>query len=233
MTEADNHGLVPESDDVTASGAGTSGVGSNAEPTPESGGQADSAAHAASSSSPEMPSDGEATDTDGSDAAVDMTSFEEQIEDSDLAKALEKIAQLEDQLAHANADLYNLNQEYANFVRRSKEAIPGHRDTGQNDVMDALISVLDDIDAARQHGDLDDGPFAAIATKLEETLKTRFQMERYGQVGDDFDPMLHDALMANTSADVDHPVIGQVVQPGYKRADHVLRATKVMVNNPE
>ena len=163
----------------------------------------------------------------------DMSAFEEQIEDSDLAKALERIASVEDQLARANAELYNQGQEYANYVRRSKEASPGHKTAGQDEVIESLISVLDDIAAARAHGDLEDGPFASIATKLEETLKTRFELERYGAPGDDFDPALHDALMATTSADVDHPVIGQVLASGYRRADRVVRAAQVLVNNPE
>ena len=163
----------------------------------------------------------------------DMSAFEEQIEDSELAKALERIASVEDQLARANAELYNQGQEYANYVRRSKEAIPGHKTAGQDEVIESLISVLDDIAAARAHGDLEDGPFASIATKLEETLKTRFELERYGAPGDDFDPALHDALMATTSPDVDHPVIGQVLTSGYRRGERIVRAAKVLVNNPE
>ena len=163
----------------------------------------------------------------------DMSAFEDQVEDSDLAKALERIAAVEDQLARANAELYNQGQEYANYVRRSKEAIPGHKTAGQDDVIESLISVLDDIAAARAHGDLQDGPFTSIATKLEDTLKTRFELERYGAAGEDFDPALHDALMATTSADVDHPVIGQVLTSGYRRGDRVVRAAKVLVNNPE
>ncbi len=136
-------------------------------------------------------------------SADDMSAFEEQVGDSDLAKALERIASVEDQLARVNAELYNQGQEYANYVRRSKEAI------------------------------LEDGPFASIATKLEDTLKTRFELERYGAAGEDFDPNLHDALMATTSADVDRPVIGQVLTSGYRRGERVVRAAKVLVNNPE
>ena len=179
------------------------------------------------------PGAGDAAQASSEASADDMSAFEDQIEDSDLAKALERIAAVEDQLARANAELYNQGQEYANYVRRSKEAIPGHKTAGQDEVIESLISVIDDIAAARAHGDLEDGPFASIATKLEETLKTRFELERYGAEGDDFDPALHDALMATTSADVDHPVIGQVLTSGYRRGDRVVRAAKVLVNNPE
>ena len=179
------------------------------------------------------PGAGDAAQASSGALADDMSAFEEQVEDSDLAKALERIAAVEDQLARANAELYNQGQEYANYVRRSKEAIPGHKTAGQDEVIESLISVLDDIAAARAHGDLKDGPFASIATKLEETLKTRCELERYGAEGDDFDPALHDALMATTSPDVDHPVIGQVLTSGYRRGDRVVRAAKVLVNNPE
>ena len=179
------------------------------------------------------PGAGDAAQASSEASADDMSAFEDQIEDSDLAKALERIAAVEDQLARANAELYNQGQEYANYVRRSKEAIPGHKTAGQDEVIESLISVLDDIAAARAHGDLKDGPFASIATKLEETLKTRFELERYGAPGDDFDPALHDALMATTSPDVDRPVIGQVLTSGYRRGERVVRAAKVLVNNPE
>ena len=179
------------------------------------------------------PGAGDAVQASSGALADDMSAFEEQVEDSDLAKALERIAAVEDQLARANAELYNQGQEYANYVRRSKEAIPGHKTAGQDEVIESLISVLDDIAAARAHGDLEDGPFASIAAKLEDTLKTRFGLERYGAEGDDFDPALHDALMATTSPDVDHPVIGQVLTGGYRRDERVVRAAKVLVNNPE
>lgn len=174
-----------------------------------------------------------ASGSDGGTPVDDMGAFEEQMGDSELANALERVAAVEEQLARANADLYNLNQEYAGYVRRSKEAAPAHRASGQDEVIESLIGVLDDIDAARNHGDLDDGPFAAIAVKLEDSLRNRFELERYGAAGEDFDPALHEALMATVDADVDHPVIGQVLQPGYRRGERVIRAAKVLVRNPE
>lgn len=170
-----------------------------------------------------------ATSSEGDDFA----GLEDPLADSELAAALDRIATLEDQLAHANADHYNLNQEYGNYVRRTKEAIPGHKENGHVEVLEALIGVLDDIDAARQAGDLTDGPFAAIATKLEDTLSTRFGLARYGAAGEDFDPTLHEALMARPNPEVDHPMIGQLLQPGYTMGERVLRVAKVLVDNPE
>ena len=218
MSTEETNGFSAPNEDANVAGAGAFGA---------------APAGQAAENNDAAPGAGDAAQASSEASADDMSAFEDQIEDSDLAKALERIAAVEDQLARANAELYNQGQEYANYVRRSKEAIPGHKTAGQDEVIESLISVLDDIAAARAHGDLEDGPFASIATKLEETLKTRFELERYGAEGDDFDPALHDALMATTSADVDHPVIGQVLASGYRRGDRVVRAAKVLVNNPE
>ena len=221
MSTEETNGFSAPNEDANVAGADST----ESAPVGQAAGQSENNATA--------PGAGDAAQASSEATTDDMSAFEDQVEDSDLAKALERIAAVEDQLARANAELYNQGQEYANYVRRSKEAIPGHKTAGQDEVIESLISVLDDIAAARAHGDLKDGPFASIATKLEETLKTRFELERYGAPGDDFDPALHDALMATTSPDVDHPVIGQVLASGYRRGERVLRAAKVLVNNPE
>lgn len=223
-------GAAPDAGPGTDGGAAPEG----AAPAPGPGRGADGGTAPEGAAPAPDDEEGSAASGSGEEGAVDdMSPFEEQMGDSELANALERVAAVEEQLARANADLYNLNQEYAGYVRRSKEAAPAHRTAGQDEVIESLIGVLDDIDAARKHGDLDDGPFAAIAVKLEDSLRNRFELERYGAAGEDFDPALHEALMATVDADVDRPVIGQVLQPGYRRGERVIRATKVLVNNPE
>lgn len=180
----------------------------------------------------------EQPDLTGPDSSPDMAAFEADLvgEDGQAEPAADaQVAELEqarDDLARARADLYNVRQEYGNYVRRAKEAAGVQRENGQADVAEALISVLDDVDAARQAGELD-GPFAAIATKLEETLASRLGLERYGEAGDPFDPTLHEALMAQSKPDIDHPMVGQVLQAGYRMRERILRPTKVVVDNPE
>ena len=223
-------GAAPETGPGTDGGAAPEG----AAPASDAGRGTDGETSPEGSAPASDPEGGSTASGSGEEDAVDdMSAFEEQLGDSELANALERVAAVEEQLTRANADLYNLNQEYAGYVRRSKEAAPAHRTAGQDEVIESLIGVLDDISAARDHGDLDGGPFAAIATKLEDTLRNRFALERYGEAGEDFDPALHEALMATTDAGVEHPVIGKVLQPGYRRGERVIRATKVLVNNPE
>lgn len=142
-----------------------------------------------------------------------------------------QVAELSEQLARSRAEIYNLQQEYSGYVKRSKTEMSAHHAEGKKAVLQVLLSVLDDVQAARDAGDLE-GPFEAIAKKLENTLETNFGLTRYGSVGEEFDPNVHEALMAQSGGEGE-PSIAQVLQPGYKVGENVLRATKVIVNNPD
>jgi len=151
--------------------------------------------------------------------------------DDPLAQAQAQAAQAADDLARARADLYNLQQEYQGFVRRSREGAASHRQAGVADVVEALIPVLDEIELARQHGDLT-GTFETTAGKLESILAEKYSLERFGAVGEVFDPTLHEALMATESSEVTEPTIAAVLQPGYRLGERVVRAARVQVANP-
>ena len=97
-------------------------------------------------------------------------------------------------------------------------------------VLNSLLPVLDDVDAARQHGDLSDGPFAAIAAKLENALKT-YGLTRIDETGVEFDPTVHEALIQQPG-DVELDTVSQVLRSGYKAGDRVLRAAQVIVAVP-
>nr|NLD39912.1 nucleotide exchange factor GrpE [Actinomycetales bacterium] len=148
-----------------------------------------------------------------------------------LADLKAENAQLADELARANASYFNLNQEYANYVRRSKEQAASFVDEGREKVITALFGVLDDIQLARQHNELT-GPLGSMAEKFENTLTTNFRLERYGATGEEFDPVIHEALMDTTSDEVEVPTIAAVIQPGYRMGEKVLRPARVAVNSP-
>lgn len=152
--------------------------------------------------------------------------------DDHLAEARNELASAKEDLARARADYFNLQQDYNGYVRRSKADASVQRKAGQVEVLDALLSVLDDIEGARSAGELT-GPFQSVAEKLESTLNSGFGLERYGQEGDLFDPEIHEALMAQTNPEVSESVVKQVLQPGYRTEERVIRPTKVMVEGPE
>lgn len=134
-------------------------------------------------------------------------------------------------------DLQRLQAEYVNYKRRVDRDRALVQERAIADVLDTLLPVLDDIYAAREHGALDDGPFAAIADKLEGSLG-RFGLERFGTVGDSFDPSVHEALMhaewdgSITPADPAATTIVMVLQPGYRAGERVIRPARVSVADP-
>jgi len=132
------------------------------------------------------------------------------------------------------SDLQRLQAEFVNYRRRVDRDRDVARDLAVAGILEALLPVLDDIHLARQHGDLESGPFAAIAEKLESVLQ-RFGLSRYGELGEEFNPAVHEALM-HTEAELpegtEQTTVVQVLQPGYRTGDRVLRAARVAVADP-
>jgi molecular chaperone GrpE len=140
-------------------------------------------------------------------------------------------AELKSQLDERTADLQRLQAEYANYrkrVDRDREVVVN---TAKASVASELLSVLDDIERAAQHGDLT-GAFKAVADKLGATLE-RTGLESFGHDGEPFDPSVHEAVQHDTSPDVTGPTVTAVLRRGYRFGDRVLRAALVAVTDHE
>lgn len=174
---------------------------------------------------------GEAGDSDESIESDESTDSAEELTDP-LSEAMNTISSLEDQLARARADVYNVQQEYNAYVRRSKQEGVTRKEEGVASVIDNLLPVLDDVELARQHGDLE-GPTGQIAEKIEQILLTNYQVERFGAEGDEFDPNIHEALMHQTSDEATSETVFALIQPGYRQGEKLLRAARVGVVSPE
>jgi molecular chaperone GrpE len=153
------------------------------------------------------------------------------------AEGAEHRAALEAARAQADErllDLQRLQAEYVNYRRRVDRDRDVARETGVASVLEALLPVLDDVHLARTHGDLEGGPFAAIAEKLESTL-ARIGLVRYGEPGEVFDPSVHEALMhveAELAEGTTESTVVQILQPGYRSGERILRAARVAVADP-
>lgn len=128
-------------------------------------------------------------------------------------------------------DLLRLQAEYVNYRKRVERDRAVAGEMAVIGVLNSLLPVLDDVDAARQHGDLTDGPFAAIATKLENALKT-YGLVRIDETGVEFDPTIHEALIQQPGEDIEVDTVSQVLRSGYKSGERVLRAAQVIVAVP-
>lgn len=136
-----------------------------------------------------------------------------------------------EEAAELKNDLLRLQAEYVNYRKRVERDRAVAGEMAVIGVLNSLLPVLDDIDAARQHGDLNDGPFAAIATKLETALKT-YGLVRIAETGVEFDPNIHEALIQQSGEDIEVDTVSQVLRSGYRSGDRVLRAAQVVVAVP-
>ena len=144
------------------------------------------------------------------------------------ASALEgDVAGVEAKVAELTADLQRVHAEYANYrkrVDRDRELV---KDVAIGNVITELLPIVDDIERAREHGELD-GAFRTVGEALENTLQ-RLGLEKFGAAGEEFDPMVHEALTSEESDAVSVPTVTTVYQPGYRYAGRVLRPARVAV----
>ena len=146
------------------------------------------------------------------------------------AELLAMIESLNSAVRERTADLQRLKAEYDNYRRRvdRDRQMVAEQATGR--LLGALLPTLDDIGRARDHGDLE-GPFKSVAESLEAALEG-LGLERFGTVGDEFDPLLHEALMHSYRSDVSTTICVQVFRPGYSFGGRVLRVAQVAVAEP-
>jgi molecular chaperone GrpE len=135
---------------------------------------------------------------------------------------------VEEQLAERTADLQRLQAEYSNYRKRVERDRALARSAGEASVLRSMLTVLDDIGRAQEHGELTGG-FKAVADSLLAVAKSH-RLEAFGAKGDVFDPRLHEALFhAGESPEVDATTVDSVVRLGYRVGDDVLRHAQVGV----
>src|SRR5690349_21037875 len=129
-------------------------------------------------------------------------------------------------------DLKRLQAEYANYRRRTEEQREVEIERAQGAVAKGLLPVLDDLDRAEKHGDLEAGsPFAAIAEKLRGVAE-RIGLTTYGAAGESFDPQQHEAIFQVPTPGATEQTIIEVVEIGYRLGSVELRPAKVVVAVP-
>lgn len=145
--------------------------------------------------------------------------------------APDPVADLESKVSELTNDLQRKQAEFINYKRRVEDDRVRAVETGKQKVLSELLTVLDDLGRAEEHGELTGG-FKAVADQLRTTLG-RFDLESYGTVGEPFDPNLHEAVFhAGEDPNVEVQSIAQVMRTGYKVGDRVLRAAVVGVVDP-
>jgi molecular chaperone GrpE len=138
-------------------------------------------------------------------------------------------AKVADKVAELTADLQRVQADFTNYRKRALRDQQAAADRAKAAVVGQLLGVLDDLDRARKHGDLESGPLKSVADKLMSAL-AGLGLTAFGEEGEDFDPVLHEAVQhEGDGADGSKPVIGTVMRQGYRLGDQVLRHALVGV----
>jgi molecular chaperone GrpE len=131
-----------------------------------------------------------------------------------------------DEAADLKATLQRVKAEYDNYRKRSVRQEQAAADRAKVAVVSQLLGVLDDLDRARSHGDLESGPLRGVADKLTAALEG-IGLTAFGDEGDAFDPERHEAVQHE--GDGTNPVVGMVLRRGYSLGDRVIRHAMVGV----
>ena len=160
--------------------------------------------------------------------------FETEVSPNEVAEPTavqDELAVCQMALAERTADLQRLQAEYVNYKRRVDRDRELIAQNATFKVLSPIIDVLDTIDRAREHGELQGG-FKAVADQLERVV-TNLGLSRFGDPGDPFDPTLHEALShIGQDAEVEVTTCQHIAKAGYRIGDRVVRAAQVLVVDP-
>ncbi|BAX99752.1 protein GrpE [Mycobacteroides stephanolepidis] len=144
------------------------------------------------------------------------------------AAASESESDANAKVAELTADLQRAHADFANYRKRVERDRQAVIDSAKASVVAQLLGVLDDLDRAREHGDLESGPLRSVSDKLSAAFEG-LGLVTFGAEGDDFDPSLHEAVQHDGQDG--HPVLAAVLRKGYKMGDRVLRTAMVVVTD--
>lgn len=138
-------------------------------------------------------------------------------------------AVVEDREAVLLADLQRERAQFLNYKRRTESDGLAAIERVTGSLVELLLPLLDDVERAREHGDLTGG-FKGVGEGLEAVVE-RLGLERFGVAGEPFNPNQHEALMqAEPDATSTVATCAQVLQQGYRlRSGRVLRPARVSV----
>ncbi|MEY2900543.1 MAG: hypothetical protein RL247_709 [Actinomycetota bacterium] len=160
--------------------------------------------------------------------AADQAASESELSDEDLSLLQEAerdlVAEYRDRAARAEAELQNFRTR----VERDRQA---NREAVIAEVIRSLLPVMDDLDRAEAHGDLAGTPLELVAQKLRSSFE-RYGVKPVGEVGEAFDPAIHEAMVRVPEAGAAGETVADVIEGGYTLGERLIRPAKVAVKVP-
>lgn len=151
---------------------------------------------------------------------------------SKLASLEKEVEELKKQNAELDDKYLRLMAEYRNFRERSRKEKDGIYSDAVSDSVKELLSLFDNLERASEYTEGD-----KVAEGLAMILKTvpdvlsKLKVESYGEVGETFNPDLHNAIMHEENEEKGESEIVEVFRKGYKIGDKIIRHAMVKVAN--
>ncbi|WP_033346881.1 nucleotide exchange factor GrpE [Kitasatospora aureofaciens] len=178
----------------------------------------------------DKPQGGKPGDDSAAEEAV-IKAAEEAAAAGGAGEGSEELVTAKRELAERTADLQRLQAEYQNYRKRVERDRLTVREIAVSNILESLIPVLDDIGRAREHGEVTGG-FKSVAESLEMVV-AKLGLQQFGKEGEPFDPTQHEALMHSYSSDVTEDTCVQILQPGYRIGERIIRPAMVAVAEPQ
>ncbi len=124
--------------------------------------------------------------------------------------------------------------EYDNFRKRSQNEKNAIYNNAVSDTVQAILPIADNIERALSQENASAEDMKKGVEMIENQIKACFEklgLEEMGQVGETFDPNLHNAVAHIEDESLGENVIAAVYQKGYKLGDRVVRHAMVQVAN--
>jgi len=117
-----------------------------------------------------------------------------------------------------------LQADFANFKRQEVLINADKEERLKAEFIESLLPMLDVLELAVKHDKTNDSGLRMVESKFLESLKA-YGVEKYGEVGDEFDPHKHEALAERGK---EHKVTS-VERSGYSIGEKVIRAAQVII----
>ena len=172
-----------------------------------------------------------------------MAKKEKEMKETPVEETVEEVAEETVETPEVNPweEKYNAERdahlriaaEYDNFRKRTVKEKEQSYGNGKADAVAKILPVYDNLERALNQPTEDAAYKKGVEMTMNELVKifTGLGVEIFGNVGDEFDPNLHNAVMHVENEELGENTIAQVFQKGFKIGDKVVRFAMVQVAN--
>ena len=165
-----------------------------------------------------------------------MAEMEKEINETPAEETVEEVVEVNpwEEKYNAERDAHlRLAAEYDNFRKRTVKEKEASYGNGKADAVAKMLPVYDNLERALNQPTEDAAYKKGVELTMNELVKifTSLGVEIFGEIGDAFDPNLHNAVMHIDSEELEENTISQVFQKGFKIGDKVVRFAMVQVAN--